>query len=550
MVKKESANADEGRMGRRYVQHGCREPSHDEWIGVGHGVLRFIEELKNVIGHLQAQLGNIEAEHREQLAERDRRIGRTERELAKVKQELSLAREQLKTTSRNSSKPPSSDPLSAPKRAPRRPSGKRRGGQPHHPVHARELVPVEEIAPERLVDHKPASCDRCGERLEGEDPSPLRHQIVDVPPVVVEVWEHRLHSLRCACGHTTRACLPEGVSGKGFGPGVEAAAATMAGTGRLSHRSIQELMRDLLGVRMGLGTVPTLLDRAGQAVAAAVDEARDFVRVFAGVKNVDETPWLWWNADGSNEAGRTAYLWVVATQLVTTFDIALSRGQEVAKRLLGDVPIGVLVTDRCRAYQYVDVSTRQLCWAHLYRNFVQISERTGEAGKLGHKLVKLTERLFELWTAYRDGELEEAMWKAQVEAIRFRFHGLLERGSKLSTRPGESSVRTKTKNTCAEVLGVEAALWTFVERPGIGMTNNAAERALRHAVLWRRASFGTQSASGAERVARLLTVVQTLRSRSESVHGYFLEACRAANEGRAAPSLLPKEAEAAASAAA
>ena len=106
-------------------------------------------------------------------------------------------------------------------------------------------------------------------------------------------------------------------------------------------------------------------------------------------------------------------------------------------------------------------------------------------------------------------------------------------------REYERSERTLTKNTCKEMLEVEAAMWLFLQKPEIGITNNEAERALRHAVLWRRVSFGSQSEAGAETVARLLSVVMTMRRRGESVHKYLVEACRASHEGRAAPSLLP-----------
>jgi hypothetical protein len=109
----------------------------------------------------------------------------------------------------------------------------------------------------------------------------------------------------------------------------------------------------------------------------------------------------------------------------------------------------------------------------------------------------------------------------------------------VSTREHERSERTLTKNTCRELLEVEASMWLFLQRPEVGITNNAAERALRHAVLWRRVSFESQSEAGAEAVARLLSVVMTLRSRGESVHKYMIEVCRAAHEGRAGPSLLP-----------
>jgi transposase len=119
------------------------------------------------------------------------------------------------------------------------------------------------------------------------------------------------------------------------------------------------------------------------------------------------------------------------------------------------------------------------------------------------------------------------------------MRGLLERGAGVNTREHERSERSLTKNTCKEMLEVEPAMWLFIQKPEVGLTNNEAERALRHAVMWRRVSFGSQSQGGAEMVGRLLTVGMTLKRRGESIHKYMVEACRARNEGRAAPSLLP-----------
>jgi transposase len=302
---------------------------------------------------------------------------------------------------------------------------------------------------------------------------------------------------------------------------------------------ILAVMRDLFGVSMGLGTVTRILRRASAAVEKPIEEAREYVRWYEGNKHVDETGWYQRGADGTNEDERQAWLWVAATEAVTLFKVVLSRSQKVAKQMLGEIPVGTVITDRYKGYQFIDVEQRQLCWAHLYRDFVRMSERSREAGQLGRRLKKLAEKLFRLLGQYQEGKLEQTELESETKAIRFRMRGLLERGAGVSTREHERSERTLTKNTCKEMLEVEAAMWLFLQKPEIGITNNEAERALRRAVLWRRVSFGSQSEAGAETVARLLSVVMTLRRRGESVHKYLIEACRTAQEGRAGPTLLP-----------
>jgi transposase len=521
------------------VSDPIARPSLDAWVGVDLEVLRFVQALEVQLNNLSARLETIELEHREELARRDQIIADRDARILKLEREVGLLREKVSLSSRNSSKPPSSDPPSAPKREPK-PKGKRsRGGQHGHAFRARPLVPAVQLAPEQIHDYRPEQCRACGAALDGTDAEPWRHQVVDIPIPAPLVVEHRLHALSCpSCGQVTRASLPSGVGASGFGPGVEAAVATLWSACRLSHRMIRSTMADLFGVEMGLGSITNILSRVGSHVEARVAEAREYVREAEATKHADETGWFQRGADGSNPSGRRAWLWVVATAAVTAYEVAMSRSQEVARRLLGAFVRGTVVTDRYSSYSYIEQDRRQVCWSHLYRDFVRMGERGGEAGRIGRKLERLAEKLFELWQRRREGRLRPEVWESETAALRFRMRGLLERGAGLGVRADEKSERTRTKNTCAEMLGVEAAMWRFLSDPEIGITNNLAERQLRHAVLWRRASFGSQSARGAALVAALLTVVMTRRQQGRSVHAYFVEACRAARAREAAPSLV------------
>lgn len=173
------------------------------------------------------------------------------------------------------------------------------------------------------------------------------------------------------------------------------------------------VMSDLFGVRMGLGTVTRILRRASAAVEKPVKEARECVRWYEGSKHVDETGWFQRGADGTNEDERQAWLWVTATDEVTLFEISLSRSQSVAKQLPGQVPAGTVITDRYKGNSFINLEQRQVCWAHLYRDFVRMSERIGETGKLGRQLKELAERVFQVRGLYQDrglyqeGKLEQ-----------------------------------------------------------------------------------------------------------------------------------------------
>jgi transposase len=513
-----------------FLDHVRTRPTFEDWCNTPWTMQHLVEELIRLVADLRSV---IEVRERTEAAE----ITQLRRLLAQSLDETRLAQEQAAASSRTSSRPPSSDPPSAPKPKPKPRSSKRRGAQPGHAPHPRSLVPVAECA--ESFDHLPAQCG-CGEPLLGQDPTPHRHQIVDLPPVTPEVVEHRLHTLCClACGKRTRATLPEGVTSTGYGPGVEAVVALLSADARSSHATVSRLMRDLFGISISTGAVAALRSRASEAVASPVQAAIEFVRTYPGPRYADETSWVQGNADGGNPEGRSAYLWTARAADVVAFYVALSRSSEAAKVLLGETSGGVLVTDRYYAYNFAGLWHRQMCWAHLLRDFRKISERGGACGAIGTTLLECAEALFRLRALYREEKVTQEQWIELVGTLRHRVRRALERGARSKGKAGEKSPRSKTAGTCAKLLEVEPCLWLFLSHPEVELTNNAAERALRHAVIWRKISFGSQSQAGSLFVARLMTVVQTLKAQGRSVFEFLLAACRAARDGSSPPSLVP-----------
>ena len=182
---------------------------------------------------------------------------------------------------------------------------------------------------------------------------------------------------------------------------------------------------------------------------------------------------------------------------------------------------------------------RQVCWAHLKRDFTKIAQRSGVSRELGEALLKQHEHLFELWHRVRDGTLERSQFLLLVEPIRTSIHQLLSEAADYAMTDGEKTPLAKTVRTCRQWLKVEPALWLFASVEGIEPTNNAAEQAIRPAVIWRKCSYGSQSAEGSLFVGRLMTVVSSLRRQQRHVLDYLSEACRTKRLGLPAPSLLP-----------
>ena len=433
---------------------------------------------------------------------------------------------QLGKNASNSSVPPSANPPGAPKPVVKKRSGKRPGGQRGHPGHSRLCLPPERV--NRVIPLVPTQCDRCAAPLpaspSARDPEPTRHQFAELPRVAALVTEFQGHARSCpGCGHVTHEAIPAALRAHAFGPRLAAALSYLSGCPYASKRGLAAVVEDLFGLPISLGTVAALQQQTSQALQPAHQEIARVVQQ-AEVKHVDETGW--------KQAGQKRWLWVAVTATAALFVVHLRRSAAALKALLGEVVTGLVCSDRWSAYSLIPVERRQLCWAHLKRDFQAMAERGGEAGQVGEELSAYARILFRLWHKVRDGTRKRPWLARKVEAwLRPEVQALLARGAACGC--------AETEGTCADILKLEPALWTFVRAEGLEPTNNAAERALRPAVLWRKRSFGCHSAEGCRFVERLLSVVQTLRLQQRPVLDYLTEAVVAHRHTLPIPKLLP-----------
>jgi transposase len=257
---------------------------------------------------------------------------------------------------------------------------------------------------------KPEQCSGCHSRLSGDDPTPWRHQVIELPPIKPVVTEYQWHQLVCAtCGTVTRAPWPAGVPSGTYGPRVHATVALCTGTYRLSKRMTQQMMDDVCGVPMSVGTISPLEQATTAAVAAPVEAARTYVHEQA-VAHLDETRW--------RQGGKQAWLWVAVTSWVTVFLVRMSRGGDVAHELLGETFAGILVTDRYRAYNWYPVRWRQVCWAHLLRDFEAMRDRGGRSEELGEALLAQAHQMFTWWHQVCAGTLKRSTFRSYMSPSR------------------------------------------------------------------------------------------------------------------------------------
>ncbi|MGB3546668.1 MAG: IS66 family transposase [Saprospiraceae bacterium] len=490
-----------------------------DWEATPASVKALVEGLVGEVEHLNGQFKQL-SEQYEPLAER---IGELE--------------EKLSRNSKNSSKPPSSEGFGKAVKPQQKQGKRQRGGQAGHQGHNRELYPLERC--DEVVEHYPTACKGCGEALSGADSLPYRHQIVELPPIVPIVREHRLHQLRCEhCGDATRAHLPSALK-RGYGQQLSGLVGLLSGRYRLSHQRVVSLLSEVFNIHLSSSSVNRLRQELSTALAEPVRAAHEYVQA-AALKHSDETGFCQGNSDGQNPTGKRGWLWVIVTPLVSYFEVLLSRSQASAQQLLGVPASGVVVSDRCPSYSWLALAQRQVCWAHLKRDFTAMAERCGASQEIGEALLRRERRLFRLWHKVRDGTLSHADFGTAVAPLRRGLKRELEAATQLMETKGSKAPLAKTIRTCKKILQVEPALWTFVDTVGVEPTNNAAERALRPAVIWRRTSFGAQSRSGSQFVARMMTAVASLNAQQRPILEFLSQTFQASRQGDPAPSLLPQ----------
>jgi len=238
--------------------------------------------------------------------------------------------------------------------------------------------------------------------------------------------------------------------------------------------------------------------------------------------NADETP--------TKEENGKAWLWTFVARSFTVFAVRVTREATAVDELLTAAFRGIVTCDRAKMYWRV--GRLQWCWAHLKRDFqALIDSGDNQAKRLGYDLRRMTCKLFEHWANYRDGTISRAAFVRRMAPVRREVDRLLLRGAE--------SGNVSLVGMCRELHEHRDWLWTFVRCEGIEPTNNAGERALRHAVIWRKLSFGTQSAAGSRFVETMLTVIETCRQQRRSAFEYLTAAVHSHLAHRPAPSLLP-----------
>jgi transposase len=376
------------------------------------------------------------------------------------------------------------------------------------------------------VEHWPERCHACAHVVAEQElvdaVEPWRHQVAELPAIAVRVSEHRLHGVCCPeCASATRAELPRELPWSAFGPRLQAAVVTLAVRHRVSRRDATELARELFGVELATGSVDAIVQRAGEALAAPHTRLEQQLKS-APVVNIDETGW---KTSGGNRT-----LWAALTARTAVFRIAAGRHGFEARTLLGERFTGIVCSDRWRGYDYLDPTQRQLCWAHLLRDFTAHSEGMAEQKKFGDQGLRIARELFAAWASYQT-DADRVRLQAQTAPLQQELRRLLEHATRKSPRTKYHRLFAKS------LLKRWPALWTFTHTDAVEPTNNHAERGLRGAVIYRKLSLGSQSEHGERTIERLLSASITCRLQRRSLFAYLTDVLTASIRGDPIPAL-------------
>ena len=449
--------------------------------------------------------------------DKDAYIKQLEEEIIQLKKRIEELERLLGMNSRNSSKPPSTNPPGMSVVLPKR-RRKKRGARKGHEPHLRELLPQEFV--KKHFHLKPEICTCGSKNLEETGEEPLRHQVVDIPPIEPQVTEYVQHIYRCKdCGQLIHQSLPDGLKRKHFGPGTLSVVGILTGVLNTSKRKALAMLNEVFLVPMSLGGLSNCEAQLTDVLEQPYNETAEHIRE-QDVGHADETGW----PRGNKQKG---WLWAFCCATAAFFMVHANRNQQAARKLIGGFA-GKLVTDRYNAYNFYTL-IRQICWAHLKRDFKAISETKGAIGKIGEELHGLAKKILKLRKRVRDGTLQWETFQRRMPELQKRVESLLKAGANFDGKMG---------GKCREILKHKKYLWTFVQDQRVEPTNNFAERIVRQGVLWRKSSFGTQSERGARYVERILTVCATCRLQGRSIIEYLRDACHCHLNSIPAPSLI------------
>ena len=417
--------------------------------------------------------------------------------------------DKLTTHSKNSSKPPSSDKPADKGKQNHDPknSGQRRprGAQKGHDGHQRPLSPLKDT--DTVVDCLPDEvCPCCGcSDIEVNDTPYYRHQVHDIPQPKVDITEYRLFSGQClSCLEKVKARKPESMPQGIIGPNLLSHIAILAGQYHLSVRKIQSLLREQLGTSFSVGAISEAQTKVA-SMLTPLHEAIKTALQASPLLHIDET------THSRNDEDSLRWCWLISGDDLVYEQILFSRSATSAKTIINEGYAGIVVSDQCPSYNWLEGSRHQFCWAHVKRNLQQMSDYSGGGytAYVGRHLCLMVNSIFRTRHRYEQHELDHSTYLRRMIRLQGAFDYWLEKGSHVMVK--------RYRGRCNLLIKHRQSLWVFLQKNSIPLTNNEAERCIRGFVIQRKISYGTTSDAGDKFRSRIHSVIETCKKRGLSV---------------------------------
>jgi transposase len=466
-----------------------------------------VTEVPGVPDSGDAGLRAANARLRGLLAERDERIAALAAENAELREQLAglgaqveALAAQVKSNSRNSSKPPSSDgPAKPSPKSLRGKSGRRPGRPEGQPGATMQLSDH----PDKVVRHRPKACSCCGKPLrKGEVTGTERRQVIDIPPVRAQVTEHQLLTVKCSCGCETKAAAPEGAAAPvQYGPRIMGTGLYLWHGQFLSRDRACQALSELFGCAPSPGTLASAARKAAGLLAPAVKAITGRL-IAAGVAHFDET--------GFRVAGRLAWVHSASAGDFALFTVHAKRGKD-GMDAAGVLPAfaGIAVHDAwapCDCYE--NVAGHALCGAHVLRELVAVTE-TGT----GHDVTWAKQAIDALNALNQAAEAARQAGKPAIdEDFRKKHEDWYRDAAKTGTalNAGRNGALQKKRHALATRLANrEADYLRFARDLRVPFSNNAAEQSIRMAKLRIKISGCIRSMAGAEEFCAIRSYLHT-----------------------------------------
>lgn len=413
--------------------------------------------------------------------------------IEKLSHRIVALEDRLGANSSNSSLPPSRDIYKA-KRSHRPKSGRKPGGQPGHKPSSYKLQPTDEI-----INVMPLECS-CGSADFVATGHYRPEQKLEIPVIKPYVREYRLHEASCAsCGKPRRAKLPEGVSPDLLGAHAKSIISALSGFFQNSKRDVQAIMRDVFNLPISLGLVSKTEGRINKALRQNYDDL---------VSQAEESANLHMDETSHRCRGLGGWTWVFSNKELCVFKLTSSRGKGVLESMFPEYE-GYVNSDRYSVYNHFDASKRQLCWAHLRRDFTRFAHsKYADVSLIGDQLLKICDSVFGYHSAWKAGKIKHSCYRRKMKRLSSRLWRQLQ--SVLDLRDRERAQRV-TKNLLRDF----DMMWRFLDNDALEITNNLAERQIRKYVIYRKKNLFTWSERGNQFIERMLSLFMTCKGRQQ-----------------------------------